>query len=76
MAPARRPLITGEGRLETAGWLAVHAPGDRELLAEVAAAEVADVDRAVRAAQAAWPAWAALPPGERGRALEAYARPG
>ena len=73
-APARRPLITGEGRRETAQWLAVHAPGDRELLAEVAAADLADVDRAVRAAQGAWPAWAALSPGERGRALEAYAR--
>ena len=74
MAPARRPLITGAGRIETAQWLAVHAPGDRELLAEVAAAGPDDVDRAVRAAQQAWPAWAALSPTERGRALAAYAR--
>jgi succinate-semialdehyde dehydrogenase/glutarate-semialdehyde dehydrogenase len=51
----------------------VHAPGDRALLAEVAAATSADVDRAVRAADAAWPAWAALAPAERGRALAAYA---
>jgi succinate-semialdehyde dehydrogenase/glutarate-semialdehyde dehydrogenase len=40
----------------------------------VAAAEAADVDRAVRAAHAAWPPWAALAPLERGRALGAYAR--
>ena len=48
-------------------------PRRRELLAEVAAAVPADVDRAVRAADAAWPAWAALPPGGAGAALEAYA---
>ena len=71
---ARRPLITGAGRVETAQWLAVHAPGDGELLAEVAAAGAEDVDRAVRAADAAWPAWAALPPPERARLLEDYAR--
>lgn len=73
-AGPRRPLITGAGRLDTAGWLPVRAPGDGELLAEVAAAEVEDVDRAVRAAAAAWPAWAGLAPPERARALEDYAR--
>src|SRR6185295_16746061 len=71
--PARRPLITGEGRFATEGWLEVRAPGDGELLAEVAAALPEDVDRAARAADAAWPAWAALPPSGRARALEAYA---
>ena len=71
---ARRPLITGAGRVETAEWMPVSAPGDGELLAEVAAARTDDVDRAVRAADAVWPAWAALAPPERARALEGYAR--
>jgi succinate-semialdehyde dehydrogenase/glutarate-semialdehyde dehydrogenase len=53
--------------------MAVRAPGDGELLAEMAAAGPDEVDRALAAAEAAWPAWAALPPPERGRALEAYA---
>ncbi|MGE0347066.1 MAG: aldehyde dehydrogenase [Candidatus Nanopelagicales bacterium] len=75
MSPAaRRPLITGGGRVDTAEWLPVNAPGDGELLAEVAAATAEDVDRAVRAADAAWPEWAALPPPQRAAALEAYAR--
>ena len=66
----RRPLITGGGRIDTAEWMEVRAPGDGALLAEVAAADPGDVDRAVRGAGDAQPAWAALPPG--GRA----ARPG
>ena len=72
-APARRPLITGAGRRETREWIPIHARADGALLAEVAAAESNDVDRAVRAADAAWPAWAARPPTERARALGAYA---
>jgi succinate-semialdehyde dehydrogenase / glutarate-semialdehyde dehydrogenase len=72
-APARRPLITGAGRRETAEWTPIHARADGALLAEVAAASTDDVDRAVRAADVAWPAWAALAPTERGRALAAYA---
>ena len=51
----------------------VRAPGDEELLAEVAAAGPEEVDCALAAADAAWPAWAALAPAERGRALAAYA---
>ena len=70
---ARRPLITGDGRIATQEWLAIYAPGDHGFLAEVAAAAVSDVDRAVRAAAAAQPAWAALPAVERARALGAYA---
>ena len=42
--------------------MAVRAPGDGELLAEVAAAGPEDADRAIAAAEAAWPAWAALAP--------------
>lgn len=71
--PPHRPLITGRGRLETDEWMTIRAPGDGEVLAEVAAAGIADVDRAVVAAEEAWPAWAAMPPGGRGRALEAFA---
>ncbi len=70
---ARRPLITGGGRVDTAEWMEVRAPGDGALLAEVAAATAGDVDRAVRAAADAQPGWAALPPSGRARALEAYA---
>lgn len=71
---ARRPLITGGGRQETAEWLEVRAPGDGELLAEVAAATPGDVDRAVRAALEALPEWAALAPTARASALAAYAQ--
>ena len=72
-APARRPLITGNGRIDTERWTAIHAPGDGALLGEVAAAGPAEVDRALTAADAAWPAWAGLPPTDRARALDAYA---
>lgn len=71
--PDQRPLITGEGRLATEGWMPINAPGDGELLGQVAAATADDVDRAVRAAAAVQPAWAALPATERARALRAYA---
>jgi len=43
------------------------------VLAEVARADVADVDRAVAAAVAALPAWRALAPAERARLLHALA---
>jgi succinate-semialdehyde dehydrogenase / glutarate-semialdehyde dehydrogenase len=71
--PPRRPLITGAGRLATEDWIAVHAPGGGELLAEVASAGPQEVDRAVRAAGAAQREWAATPPLERAAALGAYA---
>lgn len=71
--PARRPLLTAAGPVETAEWTAIRAPGDGELLAEVAVATAEDVDRAVTGAEAAWPEWAALPPTDRARALGAYA---
>ena len=47
----------------------VFNPHDGSLLAEVAEAGAADVDRAVGAAQAAFPAWSATPAAERGRLL-------
>ncbi|HZJ29013.1 MAG TPA: aldehyde dehydrogenase family protein [Solirubrobacterales bacterium] len=71
--PLRRPLITGSGRVATDDWLPIASRLDGTTVAEVAAASLEDVDRAVRAADAAWPAWAALPPPERARALSAYA---
>ena len=51
------------------GTLEVRNPHDGSLLAEVAEARAADVDRAVEAAQRAFPAWAATPAAERGRLL-------
>ncbi len=47
----------------------VRNPHDGTLLAAVALAGAADVDRAVRAAQAALPAWSRTSAGERGRLL-------
>jgi acyl-CoA reductase-like NAD-dependent aldehyde dehydrogenase len=73
-ATERRGLVIAGERVETAEWMPVHSPLDGALVAEVAAAEEREVDRAVRAAEAAWPEWAALSPPERGAALERYAR--
>jgi aldehyde dehydrogenase (NAD+)/betaine-aldehyde dehydrogenase len=47
----------------------VRNPHDGSLLAHVALAGAADVDRAARAAQAALPAWSRTSAGERGRLL-------
>ncbi|MDT8398706.1 MAG: aldehyde dehydrogenase family protein [Pseudomonadales bacterium] len=44
-------------------------PYDNSLLAKVAEAKAADVDRAVQAARAAFPAWAAISPSERGHLI-------
>ncbi|MDC0598452.1 aldehyde dehydrogenase family protein [Gammaproteobacteria bacterium] len=41
-------------------------PYDNSILAHVAEAKAADVDRAVKAARAAFPAWAAVSPSDRG----------
>ncbi len=49
-------------------------PATREVLARVAQADAADVDRAVRAARAAWPAWRGLSGHARARHLYALAR--
>jgi aldehyde dehydrogenase (NAD+) len=51
------------------GTITVENPYNGEILAEIAAATAADVDRAVAAAQAALPAWRALAAHERGRLL-------
>ncbi len=48
-------------------------PATEAVLAEVARADVDDVDRAVAAARAALPAWRALDPGSRARTLLAIA---
>ncbi len=47
----------------------VRNPHDGSLLASVALAGAADVDRAVQAAQKAFPAWSRMAAGERGRLL-------
>jgi aldehyde dehydrogenase (NAD+)/betaine-aldehyde dehydrogenase len=47
----------------------VHNPHDGSLLARVAEARAADVDRAVEAARAAFPAWSSMPAADRGRLL-------
>lgn len=49
------------------------SPGDGRLLAEIAAASKADVDRAVEAAQAAFPAWKKTSVGERAAILNKIA---
>ena len=51
-----------------------HNPATGDLLATVAQAETADVDRAVKAAQAALPEWQALSGHQRARYLYAFAR--
>jgi aldehyde dehydrogenase (NAD+) len=65
-----RLFIGGEFVDAVAGsTIEVRNPHDGSLLADVAEARAADVDRAVEAAAAAFPAWAATPAAERGRAL-------
>lgn len=51
------------------GTVEVRNPHDGWLLAEVAEARAADVDRAVEAARRAFPAWAATPASQRGLLL-------
>jgi len=58
----------GGGRFETLN------PATEEVLAEVALAEAADVDRAVAAARRAHPAWSRLPGSERAKYLFRIAR--
>jgi acyl-CoA reductase-like NAD-dependent aldehyde dehydrogenase len=48
-------------------------PATEQVLAEVARAEVADVDVAVARAKAAFPAWRAMSPGDRAERLRALA---
>ena len=49
--------------------LEVFDPHDQSVITEIAAADAADVDRAVAAAAAAFPAWSRRSAGERGRLL-------
>lgn len=49
--------------------LATHNPHDNSVIAHVAMAGRADVDKAVRAAQAAFPAWSRMAAADRGRIL-------
>lgn len=54
---------------EAATAIDVHNPHDGSLLASVAEARAADVDRAVIAAQAAFDGWSSMPAADRGRLL-------
>jgi acyl-CoA reductase-like NAD-dependent aldehyde dehydrogenase len=51
------------------GTFEVFNPYDNSLLANVAEAKAADVDRAVAAARKAFPAWAAISPSDRGHLI-------
>src|SRR5262252_7637374 len=51
------------------GRIAVTNPHDNTILAEVAEARAADIDRAVQAARKAFPAWRRMAASERGRLL-------
>src|SRR5437764_9581829 len=61
--------IGGE-RVPSARRFETISPVDQSVLAEVARADAADVDRAVRAAQDSFPEWAAL--GPAGRAVHLH----
>jgi betaine-aldehyde dehydrogenase/5-carboxymethyl-2-hydroxymuconic-semialdehyde dehydrogenase len=67
-----RHFIGGE-RVESARTFTTISPIDQTVLAEVARADAADVDRAVRAAHDAFGAWAALGPAGRATHLHALA---
>ncbi len=58
--------INGEWTDGAAGTLAVENPATGEIIAEVARAGAADVEKAVAAAKAAFPVWSNMTPGERG----------
>lgn len=73
-APRELPLIVDGEQVRTAVTLPVAAPRDGRLLADMAAADVADVDRAVRAADAAGPGWRATAPLARAELIARYAR--
>jgi len=61
--------INGAWTDGTAGTLEVENPATGKVIAEVARAGAADVDRAVAAAKAAFPVWSNMTPGERGMAM-------
>lgn len=69
--PVRHQLFI-KGRFvdaEDGDTLATHNPHDNSVIAHVAMAGRADVDKAVRAAQAAFPAWSRMAAADRGRIL-------
>jgi succinate-semialdehyde dehydrogenase/glutarate-semialdehyde dehydrogenase len=73
-APPRHGLIIDGAEVTTPEWMDVADPGSGSVIAQVAAATPADVDRAVTAARAALAAWRATPPLARGRAIGHFAR--
>ncbi|MFN8477184.1 MAG: aldehyde dehydrogenase family protein [Kouleothrix sp.] len=71
MVPEYRNCIGGEWVAASSGdWIEVRNPADTDdVLGQVPASTVADVQAAIAAARAAFPAWAGLTPPERGRVL-------
>ena len=70
--PAKTPtelFIGGCWTAGSAGTFAVLNPSTGEKIADVARADLADLDRAIRAAHEAMPGWAATAPRERGEVL-------
>jgi acyl-CoA reductase-like NAD-dependent aldehyde dehydrogenase len=69
-------VIDGETALRSpsGGLIVDRDPANGEVLAEVASAAIADVQRAIDAARRAQPAWARLAPGRRGALLLELAR--
>lgn len=70
-SPIRHQLFIGGQFVDAADGrtLATLNPHDNSVIAEVAMAGAADVDRAVDAAEAAFPAWARMAAADRGRIL-------
>lgn len=67
-------VIDGQSRdAESGETLTTYNPATEEPLAEVAAAQSADIDRAVKSADDAYSEWRSTPPKERGRILYAIA---
>jgi len=67
-------FINGEWTKVGASKFESKNPATGEVLATIAQADAADVDRAVKAARAALPGWQALPGHQRARYLYAFAR--
>ncbi len=66
----RYPLVIGGERRETAQYFQSTNPAcPSEVIGEVAAADIADVDCAIAAAQAAYPGWARIPVWDRAALL-------
>jgi len=75
-APIETRLFIGGEFVPAAegGLIPVYNPHDNSLLAKVAEATAADIDRAVAAARKAFPAWKRMAAADRGRLLLLFRR--